>query len=995
MTKPISRRQFLCATTVGSVPLLAFPWKLAGQGEGTGTLHRVYARLVVPGEYPDDKRRRVHPPGQETYGALTHFNPPWYADKDGRMITGIPAAKKESHSYGLADVASGTYRILYEANLDDLAATIKENNLFLYDVEGYLPGCWDPSHNYGMRQFKAPKEALNLLDGTLGQHWLGMGNAEQDGRYIERFAQALYPSSANHVEQYLNFHRYFERMHSDFGNEKINGMVTLYFGHYLLKEGLYTLLGAETAQGLPNTQLYYSFIRGAGKQYGVPWFGMASVFNRWGYKLYAPEGHLGGYLRGPTRGASLSLLKRLRYNQILYNCVLVAYEQGFFYIDAQGPTDKLSPIGELQQASIQWVERVGPPGVMVTPIAIMLDFFSGWTVPRHLYTSHIYRVWGNLSYGEGDYLTHGLLGMIYPGYEDSSYFHDESGFITPTPYGDAADCILSDAEEWILSRYSAVVVGGELRGSAEIRDKLQHYVEAGGHLVITAGSLGKMPGGLAGVEVTGKKTRLQPKGVVNIGEGNLVEDRSFDLYSLSMPRGAKVLATCGGDPAAINVPFGKGMATIFATHFGIGVEPAAENPVRSEMDRPLANPYPLLKHVRYILDKVFRSQTLFEVDEGLSLITCRRGPGEYVLGVSNNAWRERPLKIVSHCGPLESVEELPLDQSEKKAVGYLPAGFEQADVGASSKHVIAGGDVRIFVVRVHEENVQEIAPVNAPPRPAGRILPLRGARSVRDEVLARPTFFEHFDGVVVDWKYLRWHPQDWIKHEAEWIALQKLRVFVDLTSGINLFPDLRLVDNLEDEYRASLSAIEDVISKMKIVGAQDLILSLHGIPQLYFSREQTWDSFATTLRKLCQDSKPCGISVHLRLCPGKLPRDLGEAVEFIKRVDVPNLDLAASTAFLIAQERGRGKREGLLKTSVGLWLASAPTFDLAGDLLDSNAPIFTYDRKEKLASLLAIRPDVPMLLDGVYKSHDEEYLDARELNAILAETPGTSRLTTA
>ena len=59
-------------------------------------------------------------------------------------------------------------------------------------------------------------------------------------------------------------------------------LLGLNFGHYFLKEGLYTYIGAETGQKLPNTQIYYSFIRGAGKQYGVPWFGNVSVFNRWG-----------------------------------------------------------------------------------------------------------------------------------------------------------------------------------------------------------------------------------------------------------------------------------------------------------------------------------------------------------------------------------------------------------------------------------------------------------------------------------------------------------------------------------------------------------------------------------------------------------------------------------------------------------------------------------------------------------------------------------------
>ena len=92
-----------------------------------------------------------------------------------------------------------------------------------------------------------------------------------------------------------------------------------------------------------------------------------------------------------------------------------------------------------------------------------------------------------------------MLDLLYPGYQNSSYFHDESGFLAPTPYGDIADCLLSDAPLWALDRYAVVIVAGELGGGREVRDKLQAYAERGGHVVITAGNLAKLPGGIAGI----------------------------------------------------------------------------------------------------------------------------------------------------------------------------------------------------------------------------------------------------------------------------------------------------------------------------------------------------------------------------------------------------------------------------------------------------------------------------------------------------------------
>ena len=158
-----------------------------------------------------------------------------------------------------------------------------------------------------------------------------MDNGEQDGWYIGGYASELYPSSASRREQYLNFQRHFERLTRDLGN-KLSTLVSLNFGHYFLKEGVYTFIGAETGQALPNGQVFYSFIRGAGKQYGVPWFGNASVFNRWGWKQYGPDIHDGHITGGPTHGTSLSLLKRLLYSQILYNSMMVGFESSYFYI---------------------------------------------------------------------------------------------------------------------------------------------------------------------------------------------------------------------------------------------------------------------------------------------------------------------------------------------------------------------------------------------------------------------------------------------------------------------------------------------------------------------------------------------------------------------------------------------------------------------------------------------------------------------------------------
>ena len=81
--------------------------------------------------------------------------------------------------------------------------------------------------------------------------------------------------------------------------------------------------------------------------------------------------------------------------------------------------------------------------------------------------------------------------------------------------------------------------------------------------------------------------------------------------------------------------------------------------------------------------------------------------------------------------------------------------------------------MRIFEVRLKTEVVAEIPHVVPLPRPRNRILPLRKIASIKEEILARAAFFEHFDGIVVDWRYLHDRRLETVQQEAGWIARQK------------------------------------------------------------------------------------------------------------------------------------------------------------------------------------------------------------------------------
>jgi len=936
--------------------------------------HRIYTHPMDPREHPDYDRYYTQPPHAEIFGNRIRFTSLRnFTLQDNKLVNYREEIEKYVVTHDLGDILWPMYDFLYAENLAELLDYIQQKKYFVFDVWAYVPGS-GPGGIW--QQFQPPPGALEMLDKKLGPHWLGMDNGEQDGRYIGRYAAHLVPQGDSRQQQYFNFQRHFEKLTDELGN-RMAALVSLTYGHYFAKEGLYTLIGAETAQALPNSQIYYAFLRGAGKQYGVPWFGNASVFNRWGFKAYTPMGEAEGYQHGPTKGTSLSLLKRLMYNHIFYNCTLAGFEGSHL----QG--DQLSPIGKIQQSAKRWTEEYGSTGTMLTPVAVMTDFFAGWTVPRHLYTKNIYRVWGNLPYEEGDFFTDHVLDMFYPGYQDSSFYHDESGFLSPTPYGDTVDCLLSDAPGWLLERYALLVLAGELRGGLELRDKLDRYLQNGGHLVTTAGSLKHLPGGLAGVLINGNPAAVPAGANLSLEDQTITEHSPFQLYNLSLPEKAAILARSGEQPAAVRVAAGRGMLTVLAAPFGVSSNRTDLN-LADGTDVPLSKPCPLLEHVRLVLDSVFRQHMLFDAGRHLSLIAGRKAPGDYLLCICNNSLWPQPLNIASNIGPIESMQEIPVDQSEKTAVGYLPEGFENASIGTSAADQIAGGDVRVFSVRVGEKQVQEIPHAVPPPRPKNRILSLRKAFSIKEEILSRPTFFQHFDGVMIDWKYLRQKETAALQKEAGWLLRNKVKIIVDLSSGINLYPDLRLVNNIESEYQASMAAIADVMNKMKLLGAADLILSIHRSIENNFSSTQFQTALQDTFEKLLQQAESLDLTLYCRPLPiaGKAD-NLSPAVDFIRKMGSPRLRLAANTALVWHKKNTPENLAEQLRGSVGLWLVAAPQYDLIGRLWNLHGLLAESEFKDPILALLGEAPDCPMIFDGNFENQDQEYMDNSVINTAM------------
>ncbi len=376
--------------------------------------------------------------------------------------------------------------------MEEQLAAVRDRGLFLFDVWGYVPF----DSNYPARV--AP-EHREILIRVFGDRFLGFDNGEQDGRYIGGFASP--GKHRNRREGWDDFVRWDEMVCNDSQNY-MNATGSLNFSHYYGERNCRTL-GLETAQGLPSDTLMFSFLRGAGKEYGRLLTQATSVWNRFGYKMYHGRRteSPGGYGYGPNKGCSLSLHKRLFLSSYLGGHSIVGTETAQFTADVlPDGAPELSPLGQQHLKLRDWFRRHPDRGVMYTPVAIMLDFHHGWNMPRHLYRGDMYKIWGKFPYEKGDYALDGLFRIIWPGYEDCSYLRNERGFLTPTPFGDIFDVVTNRCPGEVLEQYTALMLMGDVEMTPTLVENLTAFVQQGGDLLLTAEQAQTLPDSLPGLQ---------------------------------------------------------------------------------------------------------------------------------------------------------------------------------------------------------------------------------------------------------------------------------------------------------------------------------------------------------------------------------------------------------------------------------------------------------------------------------------------------------------
>ncbi len=254
------------------------------------------------------------------------------------------------------------------------------------------------------------------------------------------------------------------------------------FDHYGAEWGAHTL-ATELGENVPHANRSLAFIRGAARQYQLPWM---ADYSSWFYsRMGKPNGDI-------PRGHSDSLCRRIAYVSYMAGANFFNQENIHFGYKSNDNyvanlAGNLTPMGKMLD---EWYNTVSgiDRGIPYTPVAVLQDYYHG------MGRSPVKR-WGKFELNDSDHMQEQTLYQFFPnpagftpGIGDQ---FAEQQFLTNTPMGDVADVLLPNApskeiEQELIDRYSVVLLSGEMQLSPQLTQRLEQFVRQGGSLVVNA-----------------------------------------------------------------------------------------------------------------------------------------------------------------------------------------------------------------------------------------------------------------------------------------------------------------------------------------------------------------------------------------------------------------------------------------------------------------------------------------------------------------------------
>lgn len=268
------------------------------------------------------------------------------------------------------------------------------------------------------------------------------------------------------------------------------------------------MLMTEFGAGSPCVQARMALLRGAGRQWRVPycsdnspWYGAITFYEAGEGEDVPRGGHsswfqarmwylswLGGSLFALPEACQLTFFHRppeLRGKDFTAG----------FAMPKDAPAERyfqLSPTGARAKEFLAVTHRLPDVGIPYAPVALVLDHYAGFQVVPG--AGRIYP-WWRLEPTPGDLEIGRFLDEAYPrsvlfGPADQL---KEPRMLVNSPYGDSFDLLLSTVRPELLRLYPVTVLLGDHQLEPAFRNCLLDYLKGGGHLMLNqrlAGQLG-------------------------------------------------------------------------------------------------------------------------------------------------------------------------------------------------------------------------------------------------------------------------------------------------------------------------------------------------------------------------------------------------------------------------------------------------------------------------------------------------------------------------
>lgn len=470
--------------------------------------------------------------------------------------------------------------------------------------------------------------------------------------------------------------------------------------HYALEWGSADYYFIETTcAGYQRHQVQMYFIRGAARQYGVPW-GWYIALGMVGKTGYTDPDYIGKWSNGNVGGKggiSQSLNMRDRYLAWFAGATSVFNEVWpYAYCEDKNKDGAwtLSPHGEAMKDWFEFTRKHPERGVSYAPVALGLQY-------DHMISPiNGNKLFGILPQERGDLMSEALLRTIVP-YKFG--LGGQEWALSETPYGDIYDVILPNppggpVKMDVLKNYRVLFLSGRFDPDKAFADRLMDYVRNGGTLVINTKQLGSfLPSSFTGLQVNGKSADTQGDMFTPDGEKAFAVNKphSFDPVTLT---GAKPILLDGHKNAMMTLHrYGKGNVIVTTVDHLIQKDTGNPNAdTYSKWGRDLKFPF-----MDYLLGRIVKEVLPLEVEGKVEYGLNVLKDGALLLYLINNNGVKKTSTTAQELDPSQAIKvTVHLKKLKPGAVTELRTEKRLAvGPGNTVEIIVPAGDLRVLKIQ--------------------------------------------------------------------------------------------------------------------------------------------------------------------------------------------------------------------------------------------------------------------------------------------------------